>query len=106
MKEKYFADKRILAVDDNLDVLNVMEEKALGLWPDCKLVKVKTYPQAINLMISTSLDLLIIDPRGIRKRDLLELVLGNKIPVVFLSALKLSTQDVDRLREKSVAVPA
>ena len=40
--------KRILGVDDEPDVLDVLEEEILGAAPNCKMEKATTYHQAVQ----------------------------------------------------------
>ncbi len=93
-------DKRILAVDENWDVLDVMTEKILGIFPDCQLERATTYPQAMDLMISKAYDLMIIAFPEIQGQNLLNAAMFKKIPVIFLSAFQISAKEIDRLRKK------
>jgi hypothetical protein len=43
MKESILKGKRILAVDDERDVLAILEEEILGACPDCRIDKASQY---------------------------------------------------------------
>ena len=77
-------------MDDEPDVLAVIEEEILEACPDCKLDKASSYEEAVELMISWTYDLVILDIMGVRGFDLLELAVNRKFPVAMLTAHALS----------------
>jgi CheY-like chemotaxis protein len=72
MKESILSNKRILAVDDEPDVLMVVEEEILDVCPNCQLDKATTFEEAAQLLASWTYDLVILDIMGVRGFELLE----------------------------------
>lgn len=70
MSKSNLADKRILDMDDGLDVSTIMTERSLGVSSDGQSPKSPFYLQAIALLNSWTYDLAILDFSGIRGRDL------------------------------------
>jgi PleD family two-component response regulator len=60
-KEDLLKGKRILAVDDEPDVLEILEE----LLPMCDLVKATTADEAMALFESQTFDIAILDITGV-----------------------------------------
>jgi CheY-like chemotaxis protein len=96
MKESILNGKRILAVDDEEDVLTVLEEEILGSCPDCKFDKATTYEGAVEKMASWTYDAVILDIMGVRGFDLLELAVNRNFPVVMLTAHALTPDALKR----------
>jgi len=61
MKPSTLNSKRILAIDDDRDLLDVLEEEILAAHPDLKVEKAVTFPQAIEKMIWVNYDAVILD---------------------------------------------
>lgn len=74
--------KRVLIVDDEPDVLEVLEE----LLSMCDLVKASTYEEAKELLESQAFDIAILDIMGVDGYGLLEIAKGKKITAVMLTA--------------------
>jgi CheY-like chemotaxis protein len=102
MKESILNGKRILAVDDEPDVLEVLKEEILGETPDCAIDTAGTYEAAVELMVSWTYDLAIFDIMGVRGFDLLRLATQreNPTPVVMLTGKALSPQALKESIEK------
>ncbi len=96
MKESILSNKRILAVDDESDVLMVLEEEILDASANCKLDKATTYEQAAQLLASWTYDLIILDIMGVRGFELLETVVTRDIPVAMLTAHALTPEALKR----------
>jgi CheY-like chemotaxis protein len=92
MTESILNGKRILAVDDEPDVLAVLEEEILTSCPNCKLDKATTYEEAANKLKSQIFDIVILDIMGVRGFDLLDLAVGRNIPVAMLTAHALNPE--------------
>ncbi len=88
--------KRILAVDDELDVLKVLEEEILAACPDCKIDKATSYKEAADKIASWTYDLVILDIMGVRGFDLLNLAVTRNFPVAMLTAHALSPDALKR----------
>ena len=89
MAEKSLLEgKRILAVDDEPDILETTE----ALLPMCVVVKASTADQAKKLMESQSFDFAILDIMGVEGYNLLEIAKKKRIIAVMLTAHALSVE--------------
>jgi CheY-like chemotaxis protein len=91
MGESPLRNKRILAVDDEPDVLEQLEEQL----EDFEGIIVDTatdYSQAYHLIRSWSYDLVILDIMGVRGFDLLNASVSLGFPTVMLTAHALSVE--------------
>ena len=96
MKESLLNSKRILAVDDEPDVLELIKEEILGAAPNCVLDTATTYEGALELMASWTYDLVILDIMGVRGFDLLELAVSRNFRVAMLTAHALNPEALKR----------
>ena len=96
MTESILNDKRILAVDDEPDVLAVLEDEILGAAPKCKFEKATTYEDAVKKLKSQTYDVVILDIMGVRGFDLLELAVSRNFRVAMLTAHALSPEALKR----------
>ena len=96
MGESILNGKRILAVDDEPDVLTVLEEEILGAAPKCKFEKAISYEEAAKKLESQAYDIVILDIMGVRGFDLLDLAVRKKLKVVMLTAHALSPEALKR----------
>ena len=78
--------KTILAVDDEPDALNVLEEEIRGAAPTCKFEKALTYEEAAKKLESQNYDVVILDIMGVRGFDLLGLAIKRNFRVAMLTA--------------------
>ena len=85
MKESILNGKKILAVDDEPDVLTVLEEEILDACPGCRFEKAITYEGAVEKISSRIYDLVILDAMGAVGSDVLGLVMGQDVPVAILT---------------------
>ena len=92
MPESILNGKRILAVDDEPDVLTVLEEEILEVCPDCRFDKAVTYPEAVRKMSAHPYDLVILDIMGVRGFELLDAAVKHKFPVAMLTAHALTPE--------------
>jgi CheY-like chemotaxis protein len=92
MTKSILDGKRILAVDDEPDVLKILEEEILETCPDCKLDKASAYETAAKMLESTNYDVAILDIMGVRGFDLLDLAVKKKLRVAMLTAHALSPE--------------
>ncbi len=98
MVESILNNKNILAVDDEPDVLDILEEEILAVAPHCYFYKATEYQKAVDLLISLTYDLVILDIMGVRGFDLLSIAMSRPIPssVVMLTAHALDPQALRR----------
>jgi CheY-like chemotaxis protein len=96
MKASILNGKKILAVDDEPDVLAVLEEEILGVCPDCKFDKATTYENALAMLKSNTYDVVILDIMGVRGFDLLEQAVKQNLRVAMLTAHALTPEALKR----------
>jgi DNA-binding response OmpR family regulator len=71
MTQSILDGKRILAIDDEPDVLAVLEEEITYKCPNAKFEKATTYEDAKKLLESKNYDVVVLDIMGVRGFDLL-----------------------------------
>jgi CheY-like chemotaxis protein len=94
--ESILNEKRILAVDDEPDVLLLLEEEIKSACSGCQVDKASTYEEAVAKMISWTYDAVILDIMGVRGFDLLELAVTRNFPVAMLTAHALTPEALKR----------
>ncbi len=90
MSESILNGKRILAVDDEPDVLKLLEEEIADACPDSTLDQATTYEDAVRLLESKPYDVVILDIMGVRGFDLLVLAVKKNLKVAMLTANALT----------------
>jgi DNA-binding response OmpR family regulator len=88
--ESPLKDKIVLAVDDEPDVLDTLEE----LLDLCQVVKKTNYDDAVEYLNSGSPDLAILDIMGVNGFELLKLCVAKKIDAVMLTAHAFSVESL------------
>jgi DNA-binding response OmpR family regulator len=78
-------DKLILAVDDEEDVLDIIEEE-LSEYANVTIHTATSFEQAQQYLVSYTYDLVILDIMGVRGFDLLQIADSAGFPVVMLTA--------------------
>ncbi len=96
MAESVLNRKRVLAVDDEPDVLNVIEEELKEAVPGCQFDRATTYEEAVEKMASWTYDVVVLDIMGVRGFDLLELAVNRNFPVAMLTAHALTPEALKR----------
>ena len=96
MKESILNGKRILAVDDEQDVLEVLKEEVLASCPNCQFDQTTSYEIALEKLKSQSYDVVILDIMGVRGFDLLTLAVKRNFPVAMLTAHALYPEALKR----------
>jgi len=96
MTESILDGKRILAVDDEPDVLAVLEEEILAAAPKCKFEKAASYQEAIKKLESQNYDVVVLDIMGVRGFDLLEQAVKRNFQVAMLTAHSLNPESLKR----------
>ena len=84
--------KIVLAVDDEPDILDALEE----LLDQCQVVKKANYDDAVEYLNSGSPDLAILDIMGVNGFDLLKLCVAKKIDTVMLTAHAFSIESLKK----------
>jgi CheY-like chemotaxis protein len=98
MPESVLNEKRILAVDDEPDVLEVLKEEIHAAAPKCAIDTATTYDQASELIASWTYDLIILDIMGVRGFELLQRATARPypIPTVMLTAHAFSPESLKK----------
>jgi len=99
MKDSILSGKRILAVDDEPDVLALLEEEITAACKGCTIDKATTYEAAFERLISQQYDLVVLDIMGVRGFDLLSVAVNRKFKVGMLTAHALSPENLKRAFE-------
>lgn len=84
--------KRVLIVDDEEDVLDVLTH----ILDMCEVDRAATFEEARELLEKNSYDIAVLDIMGVRGYDLLEIAERRNIPAVMLTAHALTKADVIR----------
>ena len=99
-ENKLLDGRRILAVDDEQDVLDTLAD----LLPMCEVVKASSFEDARKLMESQQFDLVILDIMGVNGYGLLGIATRKNIPAVMLTAHALSPDNLVRsIKEGAVS---
>ena len=80
--DDFLKDKHILAVDDEKDILETIQE----ILNDTKVDLAQDYDTASNMISKTRYDLAILDIMGVNGIKLLEECVKRKIPAIMLTA--------------------
>lgn len=94
MAESVLKGKRMLAVDDEPDILEILGEE-LDKY-DVKLDTALSYEIGIQKLSSYTYDLVILDIMGVRGFDLLMFATSKDLPVVILTAHALSPESLKK----------
>jgi DNA-binding NtrC family response regulator len=84
--------KRVLIVDDEVDVLDVLTH----LLDMCQVDRASTFEEAKDLLEKTPYDIAVLDIMGVRGYDLLKIADRKNIPAVMLTAHALTKADIIR----------
>ena len=82
--------KKILAVDDEQDILETLEE----ILSDCNVQTATTFESARELLETEAYDAAILDIMGVRGFDLLEIATNKKVPALMLTAHGLNPDNL------------
>ncbi len=88
--------KKILAVDDEQDILNTLEE----LLPMCEMVQAASFEEARDALANRRFDLAILDIMGVNGYRLLEIAVSRNIPAVMLTAHAFAPEHLVRSIKK------
>jgi DNA-binding NtrC family response regulator len=96
MKASVLDGRKILAVDDEPDVLAVLKEEIMDACPNCEFDTATTYDDAAKKLEAGKYDLVILDIMGVRGFDLLALAVSRGLKVAMLTAHALSPEALKR----------
>jgi CheY-like chemotaxis protein len=100
VRESVLNEKTILAVDDEPDVLDILEEEINAECRGCRISRATTYDQAMEALARGPFDLVILDIMGVRGFDLLDEAKKRGLPVAMLTAHALSPETLKKSIEK------
>jgi DNA-binding NtrC family response regulator len=89
-RDSLLEGKRILLVDDEPDVLDILEE----LLSMCEVVTASTFDEARKLLQTQSFDLAILDIMGVYGYDLLKIAKEENVIGVMLTAHAMNPENV------------
>jgi CheY-like chemotaxis protein len=96
MTKSVLDGKRVLAVDDEPDVLAVLKEEIESHCSNCVVEIATDYNDGVNLLKTKDYDLVILDIMGVRGFDLLDIATKKKLRVVMLTSHGLSPEALKR----------
>jgi DNA-binding response OmpR family regulator len=91
--------KRVLIVDDERDVLEVLEQQL----DTCRIDSAHTFTDAKDLIKTNDYDLAILDIMGVDGFGLLELTNAKGIPTLMLTAHALSPRDLKKSAQEGAS---
>ena len=92
-------NKKILIVDDELDVLETLAE----LLPMCDVVKASTFDEAKNLLETQYFDMAILDIMGVQGYELLKISNKKRVIGVMLTANAMTPDNIVKSYEEGAA---
>ena len=96
MSNSILDQRKILIVDDEQDILDVLEEEITSSCFDCALDKATNYDEAVKLLQSKIYDVIVLDIMGVRGFELLDIAVKNNLKAVMLTAHALSPENLKR----------
>lgn len=94
MAKSILKQKKILIVDDESLMLELIEDAFVQCCPGCRIKKAGTYEVAVDLMISQNYDLVILGIEGEHGFALLKIANGRNFKILIL-ANTLSAKDMN-----------
>jgi len=94
--QELLSGKKILAVDDEADVLEVIEEQLTT----CEVTTARDYRSARDLLEKGAYDLAVLDIMGVRGFELLEIATQRRIPAVMLTAHSMTPESLQKAIDK------
>lgn len=97
--EKIIAGKKVLIVDDEKEVLEML----LELLDVCKVDAAQSFDEAKQMLEKNTYDVAILDIMGVRGFDLLEIAKNQEIPALMLTAHALTEENLKKSAEEGAA---
>lgn len=94
--KKLLKGKKILIVDDEPDVLELLTE----LLDMCRIDTASSFEEGKNLLESQRYDITILDIMGVKGFELLEIASQQRIPALMLTAHGLSEENLKKSAEE------
>lgn len=96
VQEEILRGKKILAVDDEKDVLDLIREQL----ESCEVTTASDYVTAKELMEKEDFDLVVLDIMGVSGFDLLDIARQRKHPAVMLTAHAMTPESLQTAIDK------
>ena len=96
MAKSVLDGKRVLAVDDEPDVLATLKDEILEAAPKCKFETATIYEEAVKKIESQPYDVVILDIMGVDGFRLLESAVKRNFRVAMLTAHALNVEALNR----------
>ncbi|MFC1532628.1 response regulator [Thermodesulfobacteriota bacterium] len=96
---KILEGKRVLAVDDEEDILSTLIE----LLDMCKIDSASSFEEGKSKLESETYDLAVLDIMGVEGFELLEIANKQKVPALMLTAHALSEESLKKSAEEGAA---
>jgi DNA-binding response OmpR family regulator len=96
---KILKGKRVLVVDDEEDILQLVAE----LLDMCKIDTASTFEEAKELLENNAYHIAVLDIMGVRGYDLLDIANERGIPALMLTAHALTKEDLKKSAEKGAS---
>ncbi|MFH1113303.1 MAG: response regulator [Pseudomonadota bacterium] len=99
MTDSILNHKKLLIVDDEPEIPDIVEEEILQSCPDSKVSKAFNYESAAELLTSGDYDIVILDIMGVRGFDLLEIAQKRDLKVAMLTAHALTPEALKKCHD-------
>ena len=86
--------KRVLTVDDEPDILDILNGEISETYPECMIDKATSFLEASKLLATRPYDLVILDIMGVNGFELLKRSASRDIPTVMLTAHSLTPESL------------
>jgi len=96
MSKSVLDGKRMLAVDDEPDILAILEQEIKDACTECTFDNAISYEEAVKFLNSNDYDLIVLDIMGVRGFDLLEMAVKKNLKVAMLTAHALTPEALKR----------
>jgi len=97
--KKMIGGKKVLIVDDEKDVLDILTE----LLNMCKVDTASSFEEAKSLLENNVYDVTILDIMGVKGFDLLQIANKRKVPALMLTAHALSEESLKKSAENGAS---
>ena len=97
--KKILTGKKILIVDDEMDVL----EQLIELLDMCKIDTASSFEEGKRLLEKEIYDVAVLDIMGVRGFELLEIANSRKIPALMLTAHALSEENLKKSAQEGAS---
>ena len=99
MGKSILDNRKILIVDDETDVLDVIEQEIQEKCVDCDIDRAVNYEYALEKLQSAEYDLIILDIMGVQGFKLLESAVEKRLKTVMLTAHALTAENLKRAHD-------